>query len=357
MRFSRLGIRARPVASVLVAGALLLSIGSVGAVQQTLPASLTAKEFWALTERFSEPNGYFRSNSGSPDNLLSNEATVSTVATELAQRVKPSGVYLGVGPEQNFTYIAATRPRLAIITDIRRGNLHLHLLYKAAFELTTNRADFLAMLFSRKRPAGLSATSSASQLMNAYLLVDPADDASYQANLKIVIDHLTKTRGLPLDADDIAGIDYVYTHFNRFGPAINYTSSINGRSGSSGSYASILAARDMSGAERTFLASEEPFNIVKTMQGKNLIVPIVGDFAGPKALRAVAAYLKEHGATVSAFYVSNVETYLERNGVWQTFCGNVAALPLNAESLFIRPGNGRNSSLGPMVAETAGCAR
>ena len=155
-------------------------------------------------------------------------------------------------------------------------------------------------------------------------------------------------------------------HFNRFGPSINYTSSINGRSGSGGSYASIQSARDaVSGAERSYLANEENFSIIKAMQQKNLIVPIVGDFAGPKALRAVGAYLKEHNATVSAFYVSNVEGYLERNGVWPTFCANVAALPLTAESVFIRPGNvilnrvgdGRNGSLGPMAAESAACAR
>ena len=344
--------------SLLLTGVLLLSFATASPVQQTLPASLTSKEFWALTERFSEPNGYFRSNSGSPDNLLSNENTISTVAGQLAQQTKPNGVYLGVGPEQNFTYIAAMRPRLAIITDVRRGNLHLHLLYKAAFELTTNRADFVAKLFSRKRPEGLSASSTAAQLMTAFLLIDPADDATFKANLKTVIDHLTKTRGLPLDPDDIAGIEYVYAHFNRFGPAINYTSSINGRSGSSGSYAAIQATRDaMSGAERTYLASEENFNIVKTMESKNLIVPIVGDFAGPKALRAVGAYLKERGATVSAFYVSNVEGYLERNGVWSAFCANVAALPLTADSVFIRPSNGRSNSLAPMAAETAACAR
>src|SRR5262245_61229883 len=106
----------------------------------TLPGSLTDPQFWALTERFSEPNGYFRSQSGSTDNLLSNENTLSTVAAELEKMVKPSGVYLGVGPEQNFTYIAAIKPRLAIITDIRRGNLQLHLLYKALFETTTNRS-------------------------------------------------------------------------------------------------------------------------------------------------------------------------------------------------------------------------
>jgi len=40
---------------------------------------------------------------------------------------------------------------------------------------------------------------------------------------------------------------------------------------------------------------------------------------------------------VSAFYVSNVESYLQRNGVWPAFCGNVASMPLDDTSIFIRP--------------------
>src|SRR5215467_3184517 len=138
----------------------------------TLPDTLSDSQFWSLIEKISEADGYFRSNSGSTDNLLSNENMVSTVAGALAQRVKPSGVYLGVGPEQNFTYIAAIRPRIAFITDIRRGNLHLHLLYKALFEMSADRAEFVGRLFNRKRPAALSATSSAADLMNAYLRED-----------------------------------------------------------------------------------------------------------------------------------------------------------------------------------------
>jgi hypothetical protein len=323
-----------------------------------LPASLTDREFWALSEKISEPDGYFRSNSGSTDNLLSNENMVSTVAGALAQRVKPSGVYLGVGPEQNFTYIAAIRPRIAFITDIRRGNLHLHLLYKALFETSADRADFVGRLFSRSRPAGLTVRSTASEILNAYLQAAPLSEAGYQANLKTVRDLLTKTRAIPLGTDDLNGIDYVYRNFYKYGPAINYTSSINGRAGSAGSYAMIVSAIDLSTrTERTFLASEENFGIVKALENRNLIVPIVGDFAGPKALRAVGTYLKEHDAIVTAFYVSNVEMYLERNGVWSTFCANVAALPLDAESTFIRPSSGQSRAFGAMKPETASCAR
>jgi len=324
----------------------------------TLPTSLTDREFWALTERISEPDGFFRSNSGSTDNLLSNENMVSTVAGALAERVKPAGVYIGVGPEQNFTYIAAIRPRMAFITDIRRGNLHLHLLYKALFEMSADRADFVGRLFSRKRPAGLTVRSSASDMMNAYLQSDAVSEAGYQANLKAVTDHLTKTRAIPIGADDLTGIDYVYRNFYKYGPAINYTSSINGRSGSAGSYAMIVSAIDLSTrTERTFLASEENFGVVKALENRNLIVPIVGDFAGAKALRGVGAYLKERSAVVTAFYVSNVEMYLERNGVWSAFCANVAALPLDPASTFIRPSSGSSRAFGAMAAETASCSR
>jgi hypothetical protein len=335
---------------------LLLLLPSVAVPSRdTLPAALSDREFWALTEEVSEPDGFFRSNSGSPDNLLSNEREVSTVAAELAGRVKPSGVYLGVGPEQNFTYIAAIRPRIAFITDIRRGNLHLHLMYKALFELSPDRADFVARLFSRTRGARPAATASAADLMAAAGRASPRGEAGFKTNLKAITDHLTKTRALPLGTDDLAGIEYVYGNFHRFGPGINYTSSINGRSGSPGSYAAIMAATDgATGVERTYLATEDNFAVVKALQRRNLIVPIVGDFAGPKALRAVGAYLKARGAIVSVFYVSNVEMYLQRNGVWPAFCANVASLPLDAASTFIRPSSGR--SFGPMAVETARCA-
>src|SRR5215467_14730680 len=175
---------------------LLVTLGILVLTQRltaadTLPSTLSDTEFWSLIQRISEPDGYFRSNSGSTDNLLSNEYGLSTAATALSMRPKGSGVYLGVGPEQNFSYIAAMRPRIAFITDIRRGNMLLHLMYKALFETSANRADFVAHLFSRNRPAGLTPRSTAAELMTAYLLAEPADESSFNANLKSIVDHLT----------------------------------------------------------------------------------------------------------------------------------------------------------------------
>jgi hypothetical protein len=110
-----------------------------------------------------------------------------------------------------------------------------------------------------------------------------------------------------------------------------------------------------SGEERSFLANEENFSMVKAMESGNLIVPVVGNFAGPKALRAIGAWVRAHGAVVNVFYVSNVEQYLEQNGVWPAFCANVAAMPLDRSSIFIRPNRG-GTSFSPMATETAACA-
>jgi len=338
---------------------LALAAGSLprrsGRGADTLPASLTDREFWALSQQLSEPNGSFVSRSGSPDNLLSNEMQLSTVAAALAGQVPSSGVYLGVGPEQNFTYIAAIKPRIAFITDIRRGNLDLLLIYKALFELSANRAEFVARLFNRRLATALPRSASAAQLMSAYGGAAPVDEAAFAASLKAVVDLLANTHGFALTAEDRTNIDHAYRAFHRFGPAIDYTSSIDGQTGRFRSYASLMASVDArSGQERGFLASEERFAIVKAMESRNLIVPVVGDFAGPKALRAIGTWIKTHGAVVSVFYVSNVEDYLERNGVWPAFCANVAALPLDRSSVFIRPNRG-GTSFSPMQAETAAC--
>ena len=347
-------ISKRSLSLAATAGIVALTLGLAAA--DTLPTSLSDKEFWSLIEEVSEPDGYFRSNSGSTDNLLSNETELSIVATSIAARPKGSGVYLGVGPEQNFTYVAAMRPRIAFIVDIRRGNMLLHLLYKALFETSTGRADFVARLFNRRRPAGLTARSTAAELMSAYLRAEPSDDATFNSNLKAITDHLTQTHGMPLSPDDLEGIKYVYRNFRQFGPAIHYTSSSGGRSGAA-NYATLMAATDSSGMERSYLSSDDRFMYVKTMQSRNLIVPVVGDFAGPKALRGVGSFLKGRGVTVTAFYVSNVEQYLQSNNVWNKFCANVAALPLDAGSVFIRPNGGRVGTFAPILPETAGCAR
>src|SRR3989338_6247479 len=137
----------------------------------TLPARLSDQQFWRLVTDSSEPNGFFRS-----DNLTSNELLYQYVIPDLVRRTRPGGVYLGVGPEQNFTYMAAVRPAMAVIFDIRRGNLHAQLMYKALFEMARDRTEFVSMLFSKPRPAGLRPTATVVELFSA-LAASPTSDA------------------------------------------------------------------------------------------------------------------------------------------------------------------------------------
>ena len=341
---------------------LLVSTGHLRATPvDTLPDRLTNEEFWTHSQELSEPNGFFQS-----DNLVSNEVYLQWVIPDLLSRVKPGGVYLGVGPEQNFTYISSIKPKMVFITDVRRGNLCMHLMYKAIFELSKDRADFVELLFNMKRPAGLTEKSTAAEIANAFWEVKTSGEDVYKANLKRIQDHLTKTRGLPLSADDLGGIEYIYYHFWWYGMKVNYssTNSNNARGGNQMSqYGELMLLTDGSGVSRYYLQSEESFKFLKDLETRNMLVPVVGNFAGPKALRAVGKYVRDHGATVTAMYLSNVEQYLNQDGIWNYFCANVASMPLDDSSTFIRSvrgggggGSGLVNQLGAMLNETRPCA-
>ena len=294
---------------------------------------------------FSDDCGSFRS-----ENYLSNEISFQNVVAPLKAATKPGGVYMGVGPEQNFTYIAALQPKMAFIVDVRCGNMREHMLYKAMFELTDNRADFLSRLFSRKRPAGLTDKSTTDEMFAAYANV-PADQASFEKNVMDIENLLVKTHKFGLSADDLDGIDTIYRVFYSYGPGINYSATPYGGGGGGGfgggnnmpNYQDLMTAtnqqgKNVAGTNVSFLGSEETFKIIRDMEKKNLIVPLVDNFAGPKAIRSVGKYLKDHDAIVSAFYTSNVEQYLFQDGIYDKFYDNVKTLPLDASSTFLRSG-------------------
>ena len=312
-------------------------------VSDTLPTQLSDAEFWETIEAFSEPGGKFRS-----ENLLSNEDKFQDVIPKLKERIKPGGVYLGVGPEQNFTYVLAFQPKLSFIVDIRRLNMLEHLLYKAMFELSKDRADFVSRLFSRPRPKGLNADSSVGELFAAYDTV-AADLSLLDANAGTVLRHLTGMHQFPLSEDDQMQIRYVMSNFFQEGPNLSYTFLGSYYQGTIGmpTYRQLMTGSDAKGTQWGFLATEEQFQRIQDIQRKNLIVPLVGDFAGPKTLRAVGRYMSEHHAVLSVFYTSNVEMYLfQQEDDWERFYDNVAALPINSASAFIRfaAGRGRRGS-------------
>ena len=321
------------VAAILVIGGGVPS----GSARQAVPERLTAQEFWSLVTDFSEPGGKFHA-----DNFTSNEQ-FANVAADLAAGRK-GGAYLGVGPEQNFHYILAIEPAIAFLIDIRRQALMQHLLFKALFEISEDRATFLARLFSRARPAG-PASQPLQKLWDGLLSGPDAEPSLFEKNLTAVEQQLTKTRGFTLATDDLASLRYVYEAFFKLGPAINYGGYRAGLSTGGTDFMKLSLSVDRNGVARSFLASEAAYRQIKSMQERNLIVPVEADFAGPKGIRAIGEYLRRHQTVVSAFYISNVEQYLfgnssdketDRNGGFRAFYANVASLPIDERSVFIR---------------------
>lgn len=299
-----------------------------GSATHTLPSRISDADFWRIVTGFSEDDGYFAS-----DNLVSNELTFQWVIPRLQASWTPGHVYLGVGPDQNFTYLSALKPSLAFIVDIRRDNLRLQLLYKALIEMSPTRAAFLSRLLSREAPAGLRVDAPVGELFNAFSSVQ-ATEARFAETLTAVRERLQVQHGFVLSAGDLAHIEYVLSAFYFGGPDLTYAGT--GRSGRYPTYRDLMIATDEAGKARGYLASEAGYAVLRDMQLRNLIVPVVGDFTGGKALQAVAAYLKARNATVGAIYTSNVEQYLFQYGTWPQYYKNVEALPIDASSTFIR---------------------
>lgn len=307
------------------------------AVSASLPAKLSDAEFWSLTTDISEPGGYFRI----ADNFTSNEAEVGKLFTALRERKLSGGVYLGVGPEQNFSYISAIKPSMAFIIDIRRQAAIQHLMFKAMFELSKDRADFISLLFARPKPKDLDAAAPIDKIWEAFFAV-AKDDAFAAKTRERVIEQLTKTHKFTFNTDELGMLDWVLSAFVQYGPGITTNGSMSNGRGGGGVNRTTFAdltgwSFDNAGYAQSFLSTDENFQIVKALHDKNLIVPVTGDFGGAKALRGIGSYISSHGSKVTAFYLSNVEQYLFQDNKATIFYDNVATLPISDASVFIRP--------------------
>jgi hypothetical protein len=324
----------RSVALALAASACVLACASrLATVGQEARKGLEPAEFARLVQEISEDGGFFRS-----DNFTSNETSYLHVIGKLGELGVAGGAYIGVGPEQNFTYIAKVRPRIAFIVDIRRQAIVQHLLYKAVFQLSENRSQFLSNLLSRPLlpDAPFAARATIDGLIEYF--------GSARAPAEVLKANLAKVRALieqefrvPLSARDHERLEYVYSAFQREGLEISYQSGeLRGGFRRFPTLGELLLARDARGALGNFLASEDDYQFVRALHRQNRIIPVVGDFAGGKALAAVARYLDDAGLGVSAFYTSNVEQFLFQNGVFASFVENVRRLPKAPVSVLIR---------------------
>jgi len=321
-------------AATLCAALIAVSRLSVAQRVATIPESLSDQEFWRLFTTLSEESGTFPS-----ENFVSNEKTFQFVIPTLERTITPSGVYLGVGPEQNFTYIANLQPRLAVIIDIRRQNAMQHLMYKALFELSASRAEFVSRLFSRRLPPSLPRIASPADIFAA-ISDAPANDSAFAVNWKAIIDRLRVRHGFTITPADSVSMRHVFQAFFEAGPDISYAYHLGSPPTPTAwlvSFGQLQTLTNVEGENMAFLSTEERYQWLRSFESRNLVVPIVGDFAGSKAIRGVGEYVRAHNAIVTTFYCSNVEQYLFTGlGGEKAFYRNVATLPIDSTSTFIR---------------------
>jgi hypothetical protein len=205
--------------------------------------------------------------------------------------------------------------------------------------MSADRADFLSRLFSRPRPADIGKASTVTALFEAYRDVDP-DQKLFEDTYAAALSHLVKDHGFTLTQDDQNVLGYIMRAFFLGGPNLGYAGPPAQRLTVARilpTYEELMIDTDQDGRQQSFLATEENFLTLQEIEKNNLIVPIVGDFAGPTAFHSVGDYLKKHSAVVSALYTSNVEQYLFMSEDWKAFYKNVSTLPTDSKSVFIRP--------------------
>ena len=300
--------------------------------------------FAALVERLSEPGGYFDS-----DNIVTNEASYLFVASQLAKVGVHGGVYVGVGPDQNFSYVALIKPSIAFMLDIRRDNLLEHLLFKSLFALAHNRLEYLCLLFGKPYPPDADRWTGRPTSAIIDYLQRTRTESTTVAAVREASNARIAAFGIPLDARDRAMIDQYRGEFVADGLETRYSSLGRNNRLDYPTFGQLILATDRSGKAIGYLADEDAFQFVRSMQLHDRIVPVVGNVAGDKAVRAIGAYAAEHRLHVSAFYLSNVEQYLiTREGGFDEYARNVGRLPHDSTSVIIRSYFGRFGMTHPL---------
>lgn len=316
---------------LVIAAVSLVRLHSAAA--QIIP-EISPADFSKMVHSMSEGGGYFPSN-----NWISNETTYLDVIETLERHSVKGGVYVGVASNQNFSYISVIKPDLVFFVDIRHLNRMQHLVYKILFELSETRADFFSLLFSKpvapdSPPArmGLSRNSDIDEIVD-YFLIAPSDRDMYSETLNSVLSILDEKYSYGLTDQDKYEIRSVLDAFYMYNLDITYNGGLNYRFPT---LAQLLRTTDPRGEQLNAFNSREKYLYLRSMHLENKIIPLTGNFAGSKALKAVAEFLNKHKLNVSAYYVSNVERYLFRDGIFPNWVENVKKLPTTDTSVFIR---------------------
>ena len=261
------------------------------------------------------------------DNLLSNEDSVFRVSDQVGRVVPKGGIYLGVGPDQNFTLIAPSEPKLAFVIDFRRRNALVHFLHKALMTLAPTRADYLSRLLART-PRPLPPNPTPDDLVRAFADV-PLDRDRLATEIEAVA-AILRPLGL---LDDAEWPELALIQRKLAGPGLN------GRFLALPMYptfGSQIQARDRPNQTAHFLARDAWYQTVRTLESTDRLIPLTGDFLSPTCLPKLADWLRARSLVVAAFYLADVEFFLIRSGHYPEFAAHLARLPWLPDAILIR---------------------
>lgn len=315
--------------------ALLLCLVALAAYVLWAPRApaLSDEQFGRWVEQCSE-----RSHDFISDNWVSNETAYADQFDFLRRTVSSNSVFIGVGPEQNFSYLAAVGFRYAFIVDIRRGNLLQHLYYKVLFEECPTPQQWLAALCSRPYDPGWQRQPYAEWLDGVgRAQADPAQAAVFLERFRRRLAQLNfATR-----ESDWKFLARLQHEFAAKGLDVRFEYRLpKAGEPTFPSFREVLSARDPAGQYGCFLADAAAYGRVRRMQQENRIIPVVGDFGGRKTFGEISNLLRRHNLKVGLFYASNVEFYLMPRqfpgAKMENFVWNLECLPTNAATLLLR---------------------
>jgi hypothetical protein len=319
----------------LLVAAGLLAVSGAGLARGVATRDIQAATFRRDTSfagtvaRLSEPAGYFDS-----DNLISNETSYLHAVTHLRSGRVSGGAYVGVGPDQSFSYIAAIRPTVAFMIDIRRDNLLMHLMFKALFERSQNRFEYLSRWTGRVVPPDVRAWNRA-PIERIVAAIDSLPVDSTWAESDSIVATI-KRYGVPLSLNDSTTIRRFHGEFIHHGLGLRFTSTGRQPRYYYPTLRDLILEHDLDGRQASYLASEEGWQFLKELEGRDAVIPVVGNLGGSTAFPAIGREIAARNETVSALYVSNVEMYIWRDGSFANFAANAAHLPRNERSVIIR---------------------
>lgn len=270
----------------------------------------------------------------SADNLMTNEDSLASVMDQIRSESPPGTVFLGVGPDQNYTFIATARPIEAYLLDYRKKNQLLHLMHLALIAKSPNRIDYLENYWARRVKVGLISppNDDHSKTTEKLLLLFRRSELDQQflaQNIGDVMSELLNSQFL--DANEIEEVGRIQKRLAGPGPEARFLALKMYPT-----IASLISMKTRAGKPGHWLAGDDYYQEVRELCFQQKIYPVVGDWSGQLCLKKLAAHLNSTEKKVGLVYISDVEFFLLRGNRFSHYIENLARLPLHDEVRIVR---------------------